>query len=364
MNISPLSSCPNCSVPQAKQLTQYQSVSDKASTSASVSPVANGLDYLIAGLKNYIATKTGAAVTQPPIIVNPPANGVSPVATFDKHISNLRENIDDRFSDIYTAESKGFLEQAAAPTAVEFAAELAAFEEALPFKEVKIHPNGQLAVVKFPAQYKQAFPTFLKIEDGQWKIDYHTMVGAIGQNQNKEWELRANFEHDYGFAFSDTTSSSVNPTQPPVTVVPPVPTTLSPMSTFSQHISNLRQGIHDWNSDLFTKSTAEMLGGRSVSAGQIANELKAYDTGAGQEEIKMSRDGQLAVVRFPVSLRTSNPVFFRMEDNQWKMDFATMSNEIIFNDLNQWHFKNGLDHDFGFAFEDLGFDENGYPFEY
>jgi hypothetical protein len=83
---------------------------------------------------------------------------------------------------------------------------------------------------------------------------------------------------------------------------------------------------------------------------------------AGQAPEQIFIQGERAVIRYPVAQRNLSPFFLVHSDEGWMFDFATMNRVIGFNHKNQWHFK-AEKHPYAFAFTDLRFDSNGFPFD-
>jgi uncharacterized protein len=91
---------------------------------------------------------------------------------------------------------------------------------------------------------------------------------------------------------------------------------------------------------------------------QMDNVLRSYRRcGTGS----LRRDGDLAVIRYPIDQRLCAPWFFRQLDDGWALDLTMMQRVIRFGRDNSWHFDPGVPHAYGFAFDDWRLDARGYP---
>ncbi len=109
---------------------------------------------------------------------------------------------------------------------------------------------------------------------------------------------------------------------------------------------------------IYTRSTRDMLKEWLVTPAQMQNIVRTY------RECGTARTlthGGMAVVRYPMEKRRCAPWFLRREDNAWKLDLTMMQEALAFNHDNEWHFRAGAQHDYGFAFDDWRFDQHGFP---
>lgn len=95
-----------------------------------------------------------------------------------------------------------------------------------------------------------------------------------------------------------------------------------------------------------------------VTNAQQDNELRGLE--ASLLRARVSLQGNLGVIRFPVQDRSMAPYFLLEGDSGWMLDFDAMNRLIRFNHQNRWHFVR-TDHAFAFAFTDLRFDSHGFP---
>ena len=135
---------------------------------------------------------------------------------------------------------------------------------------------------------------------------------------------------------------------------------LSPRKTLQAYAdamasTNLRPDL-----EIYTVETRRMLADWVVTPAQADNAARSIRQ-CGDAETLTSESGRLAVMRYPVAKRQCNPYFFRLEEDRWQLDLATMQRAIRFGRSNQWHFQPGMDHPYNFAFSDWRFDLNGYP---
>lgn len=132
----------------------------------------------------------------------------------------------------------------------------------------------------------------------------------------------------------------------------------SPELALQAYLRVLRGAVKDPELGLYTLETRDFFRTWLVTDAQQHNELRNLESHLGQGQV-LQRDG-LAVMRFPVSVRSMPPYFLRKGDEGWMLDFAAMNALIAFNHRNQWHFCT-LEHPFRFAFEDWRFDGQGFP---
>ncbi|MEQ9545086.1 MAG: TPM domain-containing protein [Marinobacter sp.] len=128
-------------------------------------------------------------------------------------------------------------------------------------------------------------------------------------------------------------------------------------------LDRYRQAMEDRNNNpqlsIYSRQTREMLGQRVMTPAQMDNVAKSLRNC--QPEKLFNQDNR-AVLRYPIKARTCPPYFFLREDNQWRLDFTVMINAIRFGRNNEWRLMPGYSGPYGFAFRDLRFDRNGYPY--
>ncbi len=135
---------------------------------------------------------------------------------------------------------------------------------------------------------------------------------------------------------------------------------VSPPATLRRYLEVLQGHIKDPDLRLYSPETRYFFRRWLVTDGQQDNELRGL---LSVMERGMTRvEGDRAVVRFPVGERRVSPYFFVRGEEGWMLDLASMSRLIGFNQNNQWFFRR-TGHTYMFAFDDLRFDENGFPRE-
>lgn len=103
--------------------------------------------------------------------------------------------------------------------------------------------------------------------------------------------------------------------------------------------------------DLYTDESRAAFDGRTMSDGQMDNLSRAY---RGCPPAEATEQGDRAVATHPGESGRCSPWFLeRGDDGLWRLDFATMSRAIRFDDRNQWRVA---DRDalgpYAFAFEE------------
>lgn len=128
-------------------------------------------------------------------------------------------------------------------------------------------------------------------------------------------------------------------------------------------LDRYQQAMKDRNNNprlsIYSKQTREMLGQRVMTPAQMDNVAKSLSRCKPE---KLFRRNNRAVLRYPIEARTCSPYFFLREDDQWHLDFTVMINAIRFGRNNEWRLVPGYTGPYGFAFADLRFDRNGYPY--
>lgn len=137
----------------------------------------------------------------------------------------------------------------------------------------------------------------------------------------------------------------------------------TPMETVMIYKLTMSAGNTDPDKDIFTKTTQEMMRHWTVTPAQQKNGAKGIEfCSQFASQLFLSKNGELAVIRYPTKERQCNPWFLQKEGGRWRLDLMSMQQVIGFNQKNQYHFRNH-NHAYGFAFTDLRFDQNGYPHE-
>lgn len=132
----------------------------------------------------------------------------------------------------------------------------------------------------------------------------------------------------------------------------------SPLQALETYQSVLKLHIKDPNLGLYTPDTRKFFAQWVVTDAQQENELKSLRQVFSQGVVY--QDNAAAVIRFPISNRQAAPYLLRRSEQGWMLDFAAMNKFVGFNHLNQWFFRS-TDHEFMFAFEDVSFDQHGFP---
>jgi uncharacterized protein len=134
----------------------------------------------------------------------------------------------------------------------------------------------------------------------------------------------------------------------------------APMETVESYIEAMRR--HNMRPDLslYTADTREMLADWVTTTAQADNVVRTQQQCAA-EPARISPDGQLAVIRYPIEQRQCAPWFVRYEQGAWRLDLNAMQQAIRFGRSNAWHMAGDGNHPYRFAFKDWQFDQNGYP---
>ena len=132
----------------------------------------------------------------------------------------------------------------------------------------------------------------------------------------------------------------------------------SPLQALETYQTVLKLHIKDPNLGIYTPDTQTFFAQWLVTDAQQDNELKSLQNVLSQAAVY--QDSSRAVIRFPISNRQAAPYLLRHSDKGWMLDFAAMNKFVGFNHLNQWFFRS-TNHEFMFAFEDVRFDQHGFP---
>ncbi|MEE9255529.1 MAG: TPM domain-containing protein [Pseudomonadales bacterium] len=111
---------------------------------------------------------------------------------------------------------------------------------------------------------------------------------------------------------------------------------------------------------IYTVETQGVLAEFHITPAQMHAMLGAYRACTAE---RPRLDGDLAVIRYPVSEQTCSPWFFKKARDGWRLDLATMSSVIAFGRNNAWRFTPDAEHPYYFAFQDWSFDAGGFPHE-
>jgi len=139
-----------------------------------------------------------------------------------------------------------------------------------------------------------------------------------------------------------------------------VPPGETPAEAVAAYIQAMRE--HNLRPDLslYTADTRAMLADWVVTTAQADNMVRTQQQ-CSAEPARISPDGQLAVVRYPVAQRQCAPWFLRYEQDAWRLDLTMMQKALRFGRSNAWHFDLNVDHPYRYAFSDWRLDHNGYP---
>lgn len=128
-------------------------------------------------------------------------------------------------------------------------------------------------------------------------------------------------------------------------------------------LDRYRRAMEDRNNNpqlsIYSRQTREMLGQRVMTPAQMDNVAKSLRN---CQPEKLFHQDNRAVLRYPIKARTCSPYFFLQEDGEWRLDFTVMINAIRFGRNNEWRLVPDYSGPYGFAFRDLRFDRNGYPY--
>ena len=137
----------------------------------------------------------------------------------------------------------------------------------------------------------------------------------------------------------------------------------TPLETVMIYKLSMAAGNADPEKDIFTPSTREMMRHWTVTPAQQRNGVKGIERCSRfAHKVFFSDDNRFAVIRYPTEERQCHPWFLETDGEKWRLDLKTMQEAIGFNQKNQYHFRK-QDHAYEFAFVDLRFDANGYPYD-
>lgn len=134
----------------------------------------------------------------------------------------------------------------------------------------------------------------------------------------------------------------------------------TPTETLERYFAAMSARNANPNLSLYTADTRQMLRDWTITPAQMDSVVNSY-RGCTAEPTKISPDGRLAVIRYPVEERGCAPFFFRQAENAWALDLTMMQRAIRFGRTNAWRLDPAVDHPYRFAFADWRLDQNGFP---
>ncbi|MDG5501198.1 TPM domain-containing protein [Marinobacter sp. BGYM27] len=171
---------------------------------------------------------------------------------------------------------------------------------------------------------------------------------AMGLSQeNEEWMAQARSEPASETPKAGQLISAIAIVETPQTVLE------SYRRAMTNHNNNPRLAF-------YTEATRDMLALRVVTPAQMDNVASSLNNCTIAR--RFIRD-EYAVLRPPIDDRTCPPYFFKREDGKWRLDFTVMKDALLFGRGNQWRLAPKYAGPYAFAFLDLQFDANGYPYE-
>jgi hypothetical protein len=136
------------------------------------------------------------------------------------------------------------------------------------------------------------------------------------------------------------------------------PSATSPLATFRRYLQALANGDGRAELPIYSTESQRLLSARQPTRAQMSALVGTYER-CPDPIIKRKRS--LAVLRFPKRKRRCAPYFLRRERGAWRLDLATMSRVVRYNQRGQWHLARGAEHAYAFAFRDWRFDYYGFP---
>ncbi len=134
----------------------------------------------------------------------------------------------------------------------------------------------------------------------------------------------------------------------------------SPEETLAGYFKAMSERNTDPRLPIYTPETQAMLSHWVMTPAQMDNLLKTYHACMPQPT-RYDTSEQLAVIRYPITLRHCAPWFFRRHGSLWQLDLTMMGQAVRFGRDNSWHFDQSIRHPYEFAFDDWQFDRNGFP---
>jgi len=99
---------------------------------------------------------------------------------------------------------------------------------------------------------------------------------------------------------------------------------------------------------IYSEQTREFLTGRPRTPAQADNTARSLRQCSVES---VQKQGDRAVIRYPIDARQCPPYFLVLEDGRWRLDLATMNKVVQKNYENEWGITT-RDHPYRFAFED------------
>ncbi|MGP4845274.1 TPM domain-containing protein [Marinobacter sp. 1Y8] len=171
---------------------------------------------------------------------------------------------------------------------------------------------------------------------------------AMGLSQeNEEWTAEAESEPVSEIPKAGQLISAISIVETPQTVLE------SYRRAMASHNNNPRLAF-------YTEATRDMLALRVVTPAQMDNVATSLESCIIAR--RFIRE-EYAVLRPPIHERTCPPYFFKREDGSWRLDFTVMKDALRFGRDNGWRLAPKYAGPYAFAFLDLKFDTNGFPYE-
>jgi uncharacterized protein len=134
----------------------------------------------------------------------------------------------------------------------------------------------------------------------------------------------------------------------------------SPEATLEAYFAAMRARNGRPDLDVYTRETRAMLAARVVTPAQMDSIVRSYRS-CRPEAARRDDRQRLAVIRYRVSERSCAPWFFVREGERWRLDLVAMRDLLRFGRNNAWHFSDGSEHAYRFAFTDWRLDAHGFP---
>ncbi len=140
----------------------------------------------------------------------------------------------------------------------------------------------------------------------------------------------------------------------------PVAAGRGPGETLAAYLAAMAARNADPSLDIYTAETRRMLADWVVTRAQMDNVVKTYRH-CHPEPPRLAPGGDRAAIRYPQAERRCAPWFFERTGGGWALDLTMMQRAVRFNHDNDWRLDPGVEHPYGFAFEDWRFDQHGFP---
>lgn len=109
----------------------------------------------------------------------------------------------------------------------------------------------------------------------------------------------------------------------------------SPGATFEVYKQAIAKGDTETYLDCLTKVSQQMFSQRPAQASLMSRE---YQDIAGKE-YKVTIKDETAILEFVPRSEIAPPYLFKKETGKWKIDLKRMSEEIVFDKNNHWHWR-------------------------